>query len=77
MFWEIWNICYISIAVVTCIYGYIRYKNGPTEKQVAKMEKKYNRTFTETDLISYKKSFKSAIIGCTGIVITVTISLFI
>lgn len=81
MFWGIWNICCIVVIVATFIYGYIRYKNAPTEKQGAKMEKSYNkrykRTLTEADLNNFKKSNKNNTMSCVLSFIELVISVFL
>lgn len=77
MSWEIWNFCVIIYCLGVSIYGYIRVKNGPTEKQTAKMEKKFNRTLTEDDITYYKKSIKFFTIACVVAAILLLISMFI
>lgn len=76
MSWDIWNMVGIVIGIIIVINSCISLKNGPTEKQIAKMEKRYDRILTETDLNNFKKANKYSMLGCSITTISLIASMF-
>lgn len=74
MTWEIFYAIVVVIDVVSIVNSFYRAKSGPTEKQVAKMEKNYGRTLTDEDIKNYKSTQKIGGIACATVLFVLVLT---
>lgn len=74
MTWEIFYTIVVVIDVVSIVNSFYRAKNGPTDKQRAKMEKNYGRELTDEDIKSYKSAQKIGGIACASVLFVLVVT---